>query len=107
MTQASLYQVPSGYRTQAPDTSIEIERILIQRWRKLSEIEKAQLVRHSTHRCWYLSLVGIFNQYPGATLHKIRREFIRRRLGVEWVETLCSQDGWENAVDITELKAII
>ncbi len=94
MTQTSLKQLPPGYRTQSSDTHPDAEQIIFQRLRQMSPGEKAQMVRNATKQCWRLSLIGIWNQYPQANPHQVRREFIRRRFGVQWVDKLCSEDDW-------------
>jgi hypothetical protein len=102
MQQTSTVKIPVGYITQASDTSFEIERILIERWQQMLPHEKAKLVKKSTLGCWKLCLIGILHDLPGATTQAIRHEFIRRKLGDNWIEVLCNQGNW----DLTGVEAI-
>lgn len=102
MLQASPSKIPVGYTTQASDTSFEIERILVERWQQMLPHKKAKLIRKSTLGCWKLCLIGILHDLPGATTQAIRREFIRRKLGDNWIEVLCNQDNW----DLTGVEGI-
>ncbi|BAZ10245.1 hypothetical protein NIES4071_20600 [Calothrix sp. NIES-4071] len=107
MLQTSSAKIPVGYITQASDTSFEIERILVERWQQMLPHQKTKLIKKSTVGCWKLCLIGILHDLPGATTQAIRREFIRRKLGDNWIEVLCNQDNWENLVGIEAIETIM
>lgn len=71
------------YTTQSLDTSPEAEEYQFKLWRSCPLWKKAELVANWTKGTWELALVGISHQYPEASPAKIRREFIRRSLGVD------------------------
>ncbi|HAJ64481.1 MAG TPA: hypothetical protein DCP31_38975, partial [Cyanobacteria bacterium UBA8543] len=71
------------YKTQSLDTSPEAEEYQFKLWRSRPLWKKAELVANWTKGTWELALVGISHQYPDASPAKIRREFIRRSLGVD------------------------
>lgn len=77
-----------GYKTQAADTNIEIELLLVQRWRDFELEKKAELITGLTRGCRQLSLMGIHQQYPNATLTSIRIEYVRRRLGEKYANLM-------------------
>lgn len=54
------------YRTQSPDTSPEIERILIEAWRGMTPAEKILRLRDLTLAARQLALVGIRSRHPHA-----------------------------------------
>jgi hypothetical protein len=59
------------------DTSPEIERMQINRWRQMSPAEKGAIVSGLTQAVFDLSLAGIRLRYPGASL---REQFLRLAL---------------------------
>lgn len=71
------------YTTQSLDTSPEAEEYQFKLWRSCPLWKKAELVANWTKGTWELALVGISHQHPEASPAKIRREFIRRSLGVD------------------------
>ncbi|MBW4598831.1 MAG: hypothetical protein KME29_04260 [Calothrix sp. FI2-JRJ7] len=107
MLQTSLGKIPAGYTTQASDTSFEIERILVERWQQMLPHEKAKLIKKSTLGCWKLCLIGILHDLPGAATQPIRREFIKRKLGANWINVLCNQDYWANLTGVEGIEAIM
>jgi hypothetical protein len=56
------------------DTSPEIERLLIQRWREMSAAEKAAIVSGLTQAVYDLALAGIRHRHPDASP---REHFLR------------------------------
>lgn len=56
------------------DTSIEIERLQIQRWREMSDAEKTAIVSGLTQAVYDLARAGIRQRYPGASE---REQFLR------------------------------
>jgi hypothetical protein len=77
-----------GYKTQATDTSIEIELLLVQRWRQFTLTQKAEIITGLNKGCRQLSLIGIKQQYPHTTPDFIRKEYIRRHLGEEYANLM-------------------
>lgn len=71
------------YKTQSLDTSPDAEEYQFKLWRSCPLWKKAELVANWTKGTWELALVGISHQYPDASPAKIRREFIRRCLGID------------------------
>jgi hypothetical protein len=59
------------------DTSPEIERMQIDRWRQMSPAEKGAIVAGLTQAVYDLSLAGIRLRYPGASP---REQFLRLAL---------------------------
>lgn len=58
----------------ALDTSAEVERIQIERWRRLSPADKAAVVAGLTQAAHDLAAAGIRHRYPHATP---REQFLR------------------------------
>jgi hypothetical protein len=58
----------------ASDTSPEVERLQIERWRKMSPAEKAAIVTGLTRAAHELALAGVRQRYPGAAP---REHFLR------------------------------
>jgi hypothetical protein len=76
------------YKTQAEDTSIEIDLLLVQRWRELTLEKRAVLLEGLNYGCRQLALLGIQQQYHHP--HLIRQEYIRRRLGENYANLVTS-----------------
>lgn len=77
-----------GYKTQATDTSPEIDQLLVQRWRDFNIEQKVELITGLTKGCRQFSLLGIHQQYPHATHTWISHEYVRRHLGEEYVKLI-------------------
>lgn len=77
-----------GYKTQAADTSLEIDLLLVQRWRKFKLEQKAELITGLNRGCRQLSLMGIHQQYPNAIPILIKFEYVRRRLGEKYANLM-------------------
>lgn len=82
------FQKPLGiksphYKTQSLDTSLDAEDYQFKLWRSCPLWKKAEVIANWTKGTWELALVGISHQYPDATPGKIRREFVRRSLGID------------------------
>ena len=80
-----------GYKTQATDTSIEIELLLVQRWREFALEKKAELITGLNQGCRQLSLIGIKQQYPNATPILIKLEYVKRHLGEKYVNLMANE----------------
>ncbi|HKE14320.1 MAG TPA: hypothetical protein VKB80_05635 [Kofleriaceae bacterium] len=70
----------SAYRTQARDTSLEAERILIARYRSMSPAEKIVIVRDLSRMTQQLALAGLRRRYPDADDHELRMRLASARL---------------------------
>jgi hypothetical protein len=70
-----------GYRTQSPDTSFDIEQILIDAYRRMPPWEKAQRVRDTTLAVEALALAGIRARHPAATARECCLRLASLRLG--------------------------
>lgn len=71
----------SGYRTQAPDTSIEAEAFLIERYRRMTPAEKIDIVRALTRAANDLALAGARLRFPTDSDDELRRRVATGRLG--------------------------
>lgn len=89
-----------GYKTQATDTSIEIELLLVQRWRQFTLTKKAEIITGLNKGCRQLSLIGIKQQYPHTTPDFIRKEYIRRHLGEEYANLMTHYSTLETEIMI-------
>jgi hypothetical protein len=56
----------ANLKTQSPDTSPEIEAILIEGFRRMSATEKLERVRQATQAAQQMALVRLREQYPSA-----------------------------------------
>lgn len=59
------------------DTSPEIERLQVERWRQMSPAQKAAIVSGLTQAVHDLALAGVRLRYPGASA---REQFLRLAL---------------------------
>lgn len=69
-----------GYRTQAADTSVEAERILIERYRAMTPAEKVAIARALTQAANELALAGARLRYPDANDDELRLRVAATRL---------------------------
>ena len=56
------------------DTSSEVERLQIERWRQMSAAQKAAIVSGLTQAVYDLARAGVSHRYPGASA---RERFLR------------------------------
>jgi hypothetical protein len=70
---------PSGYRTQSEDTDYEIERRLIDAYRRMPSWEKARRVGEMVQALDQLALAGIGARHPhaGERERQLRRAALR------------------------------
>lgn len=54
----------------ARDTSAEVERLQIERWRRMSPAEKCAVVTGLTQAAHDLALAGVRRRYPDGTPHE-------------------------------------
>ncbi|HBE20421.1 MAG TPA: hypothetical protein DEG17_15225 [Cyanobacteria bacterium UBA11149] len=77
-----------SYKTQSIDTSIEAELVQFSLWRSRLPSQRLILASDMTRRCWELSMDGMRNRYPDATVWQIKELFIKATIGEEWVRIL-------------------
>lgn len=73
----------SGYQPQSRDTNPEIDRFLMQAFRKMPAWKKAHLIDEATKGIQQWALIGICNQHPNITPSEIRFQLAKRWLGKE------------------------
>lgn len=81
-------KVKPGYKSQSIDTSIDADFLLFQLLEKLTPMQKVIRTINFNKAVRNLALLGIKNQFPSATVSLIKKEYIKRCLGVEWIEVL-------------------
>jgi hypothetical protein len=81
-------KVKPGYKPQSIDTSIDADFLLFQLLRKLTPQQKNIRTINFNKEVRNLALLGIKNQNPSATFTLIKKEYIKRCLGFEWIEIL-------------------
>jgi hypothetical protein len=81
----------SVYRTQSLDTSVEAERILIDRYRRMTPAEKLDIARALTKAAHELALAGARLRHPGATDDELRLHVAACRLSPE---IMAAAFGW-------------
>jgi hypothetical protein len=81
-------KVKPGYKSQSIDTSIDADFLLFQLLQKLTPMQKVIRTINFNKAVRNLALLGINNQFPSATVPLIKKEYIKRCLGVEWIEIL-------------------
>ena len=83
------------YRTQALDTSREVEARVVEGWRSMSAAQKVQQVQQLIRTSRRFSLAGIRARHPEAT-----EKELRLRLASYWLdrETMIRLFGWDPEV---------
>ncbi|MGH2399629.1 MAG: hypothetical protein ACRDF6_07265 [bacterium] len=71
---------PDGYRTQSADTAFEIERRLVDAWRRMPSWEKARQLVACCHAVEELATAGLRLRHPCATEHELRMRLAAMRL---------------------------
>lgn len=89
-------QVAARYKTQSSDTSIEIERLQFEGFRKFPLWKKADFISSLTQAVLELCLIGIRDKYPQASPAKVRCEFARRTLEPEIASNACNQESTQS-----------
>jgi hypothetical protein len=72
---------PDGYRTQAADTTYDIERRLVDAWRRMPSWEKARILRDACSALEQLSIAGCRARHAGASDEELWRQAAALRLG--------------------------
>ena len=86
----------SGYRTQSADTSVEVEKVLLERYRRMSPAEKLDLVRSLTNAANELALAGARLRHPGSSDSELRLRVAARRLPAD---VMAAAFGWSPGRD--------
>jgi len=63
------------------DTSLDVHRMIVERWREMTPAAKAQLVNALTRDCETLALAGLRVRHPDATADELRLRVGGLRLG--------------------------
>ncbi len=93
----------SGYQPQSRDTSLEIDKFLMQAFRQMPVSKKAHLTAEATKGIQQWAMVGIRNQYPEATSSEMRFQLAVRCLGQEIANRLYT-DSEGQLVDADSIK---
>ena len=75
-----------SYRTQSADTSVEAERALFERLRRLKPREKADLLRALNRSARELALAGLRSRHPEADEAELRMRLAEQYIGRDGVE---------------------
>jgi hypothetical protein len=81
-----------GYRTQSPDTPIEIERRMIEHFRSMSGGDKLRMVFELQAAADALSLADIRERHPGISDHEANLRLASRKYDRE---LLIAAYGWD------------
>jgi hypothetical protein len=72
---------PAGYRTQSADTAYDIERRLIDTWRRMPAVEKARQLVDCCRMVEQLSMDGVRLRHPNASEREVFLRAAALRLG--------------------------
>lgn len=86
---------PAGYRTQPEDTEYEIERRLIEAYRRMPSWEKARRVGEMVRALDQLALAGIATRHPHAGARERQLRLAALRLGRD---VMVQAFGWDPLV---------
>lgn len=81
-------KISANYQPQSRDTHPEIDKFLMQSFRRMPICKKAYLVNEATKGIWQCSLIGIRNQYPNITTEQVQFQLAIRWLGKEVAEKI-------------------
>ena len=85
----------SHYETQARDTSVEAEQLLIERYRRMEPWEKIELVCELSAASQELALSGIRMRYPDADETELRMRLASLRLSPTTMREVFGWNGCE------------
>ena len=91
-------KVKSGYKPQSFDTSIETDVLMFQLLQRLTPRDKVIRTINFNQAVRRLAISGIESQYKSATPGLKRQEFIKRRLGSDWINILSDSYDWGDFV---------
>jgi len=78
-------------KTQSPDTSIELERLLIERLRAVGPQRRLKMARDASRALGQLAWNGLRQRYPKADEAELRRRYVSQTYGEE-IAALWSED---------------
>ena len=103
---ATLYNAAVVQSTSGPqmavlsaDTTADIEQRQVDRWRRLSPVERLRLVSDTTRAVMDLSLAGIRQRHPGASDRECFLRLAAILLGVDTARQV-----YPDAVHLTDLR---
>lgn len=80
----------SGYRTQALDSRPEVERIVVEGWRRMTPAEEVAQVRELTRTARRFAMAGIRARHPNASEREVRLRlasyWLDRETMVKWLD---------------------
>lgn len=76
---------PSRYVTQSPDTSEAVDRLLMERYRKMTPSDKLRMVTELNQTVEAMALAGLRQRYPDAPERELRLRLAAIRYGRELV----------------------
>jgi hypothetical protein len=91
-------QIKTGYQPQSFDTSIETDVLMFQLLQRLTPQAKVTRTINFNRAVRRLAILGIESQYKSATPVLKRQEFIKRRLGTDWINILSDIYNWGDFV---------
>lgn len=91
-------KVKTGYKPQSFDTSIEADVLMFKLLQRLTPQQKVTRTINFNQAVRRLALSGIESQYSSANSGLERQEFIKRRLGSEWIKILSDSNDWGDFV---------
>jgi hypothetical protein len=80
------------YRPQSGDTTVEIDKMMFDRYRKMTSVEKTQLVTQMNRMCALLAKADIRRRHPNASEWEVQLRFASRYLDRE---TMIQVYGWD------------
>lgn len=83
---------PQHYRTQAEDTSPEVERILVEAWRAMEPWQKVESVLRMNRASDDIATAGILLRHPESTPEEVRLRLAALRLDRD---TMVKVFGWD------------
>jgi len=72
-----------AYRAQSEDTDVDVDRFLVDLWRRAPAWKKAEMVTRLCRAAEDLALVGLRSRHPSAPLEEIRLRLASLRLDRE------------------------
>ena len=81
------------YRTQSADTSIDVDRMLVRRYRAMSPADKVRIVRQLSRTTQELALAGLRQRYPHASPREMQLRLAATRLDAA---TMRAAFGWSD-----------
>jgi hypothetical protein len=71
------------YRPQASDTTVAVDQLVFDGWRRMSPAERLELAAAASRSLERMVIAGLRSRFPGACEEDLRRRAGARRLGPE------------------------